>query len=79
MRRLLIGTALLLAACGSKTAFNESNGAGNEAAALNEVDRNAAMASETSASQNAPANQAKSSNALGTLPPADAALRFVGK
>jgi hypothetical protein len=79
MRRLLIGTALLLAACGSKTAFNESNGSGNEAAALNEADRNAAMASETNASQNAPANEAESSNALGTLPPADAALRFVGK
>ena len=79
MRRLLIGTALLLAACGSKATFNETNGAGNEAAALNETDQNAAMPSEANASQNAPANEVASSNALGMLPPADAALRFLGK
>jgi hypothetical protein len=79
MRRVLIGTALLLAACGSKTTGNETNVAGNEAAALNEADQNAGVASETNASENASANQAESSNGLGTLPPADAALRFVGK
>ena len=79
MRRLLIGTALLLAACGSNTTGNETNVADDQAAALNETDQNAAMPSEANASQNAPANESESSNALGTLPPADAALRFVGK
>ena len=79
MRRLLIGTALLLAACGSKTTGNEANVVDNQAAALNEADQNAAMTSETNESQNASVNEAESSNGLGTLPPADAALRFVGK
>ena len=79
MRRLMIGTALLLAACGSKATFNDANVADNQAAALNEVDQNAAVPSEKNASENASANQAESSAGLGTLPPADAALRFVGK
>ena len=78
MRRLLIGTALLLAACGSRTT-NQSNGSANAAAPLNEAGQNAAVPSETNASQNATANQAESNSGLGTLPPANAALRFVGK
>jgi hypothetical protein len=66
MRRAVLVTALLLGACGSQSASNEADQAANQPAPANESD----SAGETQANQ--------AGNRLGSLPPADAALRFVG-
>jgi hypothetical protein len=79
MRRLIITTVLLLAACGSKTTGNETNFADNQSAATNETNATAAPSSSVNVAQETATNAAEASNVLGTLPPADAALRFVGK
>jgi hypothetical protein len=79
MRRLLIGTALLLAACGSRTASNEANVAANQSAAAEETNAPAAATPAENEAAETATNATESGNELGTLPPADAALRFVGK
>ena len=79
MRRLLIGTALLLAACGSKTASNETNVVDNQSTAASETNETAAPVTASNESQETAVNAAEAGTGLGTLPPADAALRFVGK
>jgi hypothetical protein len=79
MRRIVITAALLLAACGSKPAANEANAADNQPEAINAGNQSTAPAPPANETQEVPANQAESSNGLETLPPADAALRFVGK
>jgi hypothetical protein len=62
MRRLLLGTAVLLAACGQNTPSSETKLAANEVPAMNEAQ----------ATPTAPASTS-------SLPPASAALRFVGR
>jgi hypothetical protein len=72
-RTLLLVTAALLSACGSKPASSPANVAGNEQPAVS-----APATTPSPANQEAAANVAKSGNAGGVLPPANAELRFVG-
>jgi hypothetical protein len=80
MWRLLLGTALLLAACGSKCASNEANVTGNQApvSATNAPSAGNFASNESDRDQENASNRTQASNSLGTLPPPDAALRFVG-
>jgi hypothetical protein len=68
MRRAMLVVLLLLAGCGSQSASSEANQPVSQAG----------PASESNSTGQAQANQAVG-NKLGTLPPADAALRFVGE
>jgi hypothetical protein len=80
MRQLIAAAALLLlVACGSKSSPNEANVSDNEAPpAGNELSAANSVANESTRNEEAPAAQSEPANAIGTLPPADAALRFVG-
>jgi hypothetical protein len=73
--------AVLLAGCGSNSGSNETNAAENSAESVNTASP-VAPANQTVANGAAQANEAAAANetgdSLGTLPPADAALRFVG-
>jgi hypothetical protein len=82
MRRWVVVSVLLLAACGQKSSLpsTEGNTTPNEAVAANtanEVSANAAL-NAVQANVTAVSNKAQGGNALDTLPPANAALRFVG-
>lgn len=69
MRGLVLFSATLLAACGQKagTPATENASSGNAAAASNVVESNAPEANQAAAPP------------AGSLPPANAALRFVGR
>jgi len=72
MRKVLFVGVVMLAACGQKSAgvSNQANSTANQSVATNNVN-------ETSDST-AATNAAESGNTLGSLPPTEAALRFVG-
>jgi hypothetical protein len=83
MRRMVFAGVMLLAACGPKSGgdANEANSAVNQNVAANganEISTANTSASDEQANTTVAKNAAESSNALGSLPPADAALRFVG-
>ena len=79
MRRLLVVGVFLVAACGQKSGpvSNEENISANETVEQNSSNViSAANASADSTQANEAA--AENGNSLGTLPPATAALRFLG-
>ena len=79
MRRKLPVAVIFLAACGAKTASNEATVAGNELAVSGAANKSGPAAAATrQEAGRAAANEADAVDRLGTLPPADAALRFVG-
>ena len=82
MRRLLLVSVMLLAACEQKSAVsNATNSEPNQAVALNSVNETSAAnasVNETQAGAAVSANETASSNAPESLPPANAELRFVG-
>jgi hypothetical protein len=82
MRRLLLASFILLAACGQKSALSsETNSEDNQAVALNSANAASAVnagANETQTNSAVSANEAEAGNALESLPPANAELRFVG-
>jgi hypothetical protein len=73
---------MALAACGQKSAEpNENNSGNNPVVALNSANATSAVnagANETLANSEVSANEAEAGNSLGSLPPANAELRFVG-
>ena len=82
MRRLLLASVMLVAACGQKSAVStETNSADNQAFAINSVNTASVVnegANQTQESSAVSANEAQAGNALASLPPANADLRFVG-
>lgn len=77
MRRVVVGSVLLLAACGSKNSYNEGSLPQTQPVAVNSA--NQTSEAKTAESQgNTSETATAASNILGTLPPADAILRFVG-
>ena len=79
MRRKLPVAVIFLAACGAKTASNEATVAGNELAVSGAANKSGPAAAATrQEAGRAAADEADAVDRLGTLPPADAALRFVG-
>ena len=83
MRKLVVVSVILLTACGQRSGggSNEANSAVNQNVAANRATETSATNTSGDAAQShegAYENAAESSNALGSLPPADAALRFVG-
>jgi hypothetical protein len=73
---------MLLAACAQKSAVsNETNSEANQTVAANSANETSAAnasVNETPAGAAVSENEAESSNAPGSLPPANAELRFVG-
>jgi hypothetical protein len=83
MRKLVFVSVILLSACGPKleSGSNEENSLANQNVAAISPNETSTASTRVNVEQaNAPVaeNGAESSNALGSLPPADAALRFVG-
>jgi hypothetical protein len=83
MRKLVFVSVILLTACGPKWGggSNEANSPENENVAGNSANATSATNTSGNAAQSdegAYENAAESSNALGSLPPADLALRFIG-
>ena len=72
MRRVAVAAALVLAGCGQKSEIPKQSNA-----AIEPVVQNNGEAAQNATQQNAASNE-ESANG-GALPPADAALRFVGK
>jgi len=77
MRRLALIATLLLAGCGSSTGSNEANAVGSSGESGNAASAAAPAVNESDKKVSAAANE-EGANSLGALPPADAALRFVG-
>jgi len=83
MRKLVVVSVILLTACGQRSGSgsNEANSAVNQNVAANRATETSATNTSGDAAQSHEGvyeNAAESSNALGSLPPADAALRFIG-
>ena len=83
MRRLLLACFMLVAACGQKSAVSrEANSEDSQTVApiisANEASATNAGRNETQANSEVSADEAEAGNALGSLPPANAELRFVG-
>ena len=82
MRRLLLASVMLVAVCGQKSALStDTNSANNQPVAINSVNTASAVnarGNETQANSAVSAKEAQAGNALGSLPPANADLRFVG-
>jgi hypothetical protein len=82
-RPLVLVSFMLLAACGQKSAVSsDANSEENQAVALNSVNAassagNAAL-NEMQPNSEVSTNETESGNAIGSLPPATAELRFVG-
>jgi len=76
MRRLLLGGVLFLSACGAKSPSNDANLKGNQAEPATAA--TASAANESEANSGEASSPPESGNALGTLPPEETALRFVG-
>jgi hypothetical protein len=76
MRRIAIAAAMLLAACGSD-ATNDGNAAQNHAGRVDEANA-ASSAPDMNKAQEGATNAPETSNGK-ALPPADAALRFLGQ
>jgi hypothetical protein len=77
MRKAAIAAVLLLAACSQKRQPPENQATANEKVTQANVAAN--MAGVTVAEENGTSNQAAVASGSVTLPPANAALRFVGR
>jgi len=83
MRKVLFVGVVMLAACGQKSAgvSNQANSTANQSVATNNFNETSDSTAATNAAETnegASENAAESGNTLGSLPPTEAALRFVG-
>lgn len=77
-RGIAAALAVLLASCGQKAGQGVENQAGNAGSREETANGSTALNGSTNQAANAAVNQAGAASTLGSLPPADATLRFVG-